>query len=132
LLQQLSLSKEDLSMLEEKILAFHSVFARESAAHDDDVGEGEALSGISGEDDLVNEREVAVLKLHIQSSESLFSDGKIKKVEGNTLVLAEHETVGNHWDQRVSDLTSSASDTNVNDVFADRERCRHFCFVLQE
>jgi len=65
---------------------------------------------VASADDIVKERESAIVELSLNTLEDLLLERKIQKVEDNSLVLAEEFTTGNSEEDRVSDLTGSTRD----------------------
>jgi len=68
---------------------------------------------VAGDDDIVEKREGAIVKLSLDALEDLLLEGEIEKVEDHTLVLAKELTRGDSVDNGVGDLAGSTGDENA-------------------
>ena len=99
---------EDRAVVLEEITTLHTGAARLSTNEEVVVYIAEGSVKITGDDDLVEERESTVVELGLHTSEDLLLEGKIKEVEDDALVLAQELARGDPEDDRVSDLAGGS------------------------
>jgi len=116
------LADEDLAVVLEEVSALHAGAAGLGADEEAPVGVLEADGGVGGLDDALEERESAVVELHgdaFEGLEGLF-EGGFDELEDDRLVGAEHRAGGDAEQERITDLTGGAGDSNTDWGFHNR------------
>ncbi|GMR58945.1 hypothetical protein PMAYCL1PPCAC_29140 [Pristionchus mayeri] len=111
--QSLSLRLEDAHVGSEQILSLHSFLSRHSSDEESVVDVGEGILLIS---DCLHSGEIgegAVSQFELNSLEDSSHGRDIEEDEHDGGLLPEHISLGDLENQRVSNLTSSASDENT-------------------
>jgi len=101
---------EDLAVILEEVSTFHAGTSGLGSNEEVVVNVLEGGSEVTGNDNLVEEGESAIVELSLDTLEDLFLEGEIEEVEDDSLVLAQEFATGNSVDDRVGNLSSGTGD----------------------
>lgn len=104
---------EDCTVILEEITSLHTLATRLGTNKEVVVDILEGSCEITSDDDLIEEGEGAVMELSLNTLKDLLLEGKIEKVENDTLVLSQKFTRGNSENDGVSDLAGGARDEDT-------------------
>lgn len=85
----LALTDKNLTVDVEKVLAFHAFFTGNTAYEEGPIDVFKSFVEVSGRENIMEERECAVIELHDDAFKGLESLGDFDEVKGNGLVFAE-------------------------------------------
>lgn len=114
LVQSLTLNGEDLSVTKEEITALHSLGAGLGTDEEGSVNIDEGLNGIVVGGNTAKQGEGTILKLHDNSLERGLSGGEVQQVDVDGSGITEHGTRSDAEEQSVANVSSGASDGNLN------------------
>ena len=117
LVHRLALRGEDRAVGFEQILALHARAARPRADQHGDLGILERDFRIIGDDDLLQQRERAILQLHHHAPQCRQRGRDFQQLQDDRLVAAEHVAIGDAEQQGVADLAGGAGDGDANGGF---------------
>ena len=83
---------EDLAVILEKVATLHTWSTRLGSNQEVVVDVLESCAEVAGDDDFIEKRESAVMKLSLDSLEDLLLEWKVEQVEDDSLVLAKEFT----------------------------------------
>ena len=98
----------------QQVGALHAGLARHRADQQGDVGVTERDVGVVGADDLGQQRERAVVELHLHAFERAERRRDLEQLQHDRRVGAEHRAGSDAEQQGVADLAGSAGDGNTN------------------
>ena len=118
LAERRALRLEDAAVGAEQIAALHAGLARHRADEQGDVGVAERDVGVVGAHDIGEQRERAVVELHLHAAERAERRRDLEQLQDHGRVGPEHRPGGDAEQQAVADLAGSTGDGNTN-------RCSH-------
>jgi hypothetical protein len=110
LVESLTLRTEDFGIGIEEVAALHALRARARADEEPGVDVAEGGLRVVGDDDVLQQRERAILELHHDALHGLLGLGQVEKLERDGGVLAVDVAVGDAEQERVADLAGRAGD----------------------
>ena len=110
LVDQLSLSLEDLCIGLKKICSLHSWTSWSSSDKNANIGILESLSGVSGWHNAMDAPVGSILELHHKSLERSLSLRKFDQLKDNLLVRTEHSSLRDEMAEEGANLSSSSGD----------------------
>lgn len=99
---------EDLAVVGDEVISLLTLGSRLGADEQGVVSVGETDGLVSSGDDLLDEGEGAVIKLHLEGLKGALGEGEVDQLEDHWLVLSEHLSVGDTEGGGVSDVAGGA------------------------
>ena len=112
--QRLALRLEDAAVRRQQVGALHARLARHRADEQGDVGVAERDVGVVGAHDLGQQREGAVVELHLHALERAERRRDLEQLEDDGGVRAEHRAGGDAEQQAVADLAGGPGDGDAD------------------
>jgi hypothetical protein len=108
---------EDLRIGEQQILALHAWSTRARADQQGDLAVLEGDFRVIGRDDLVQQRERAVVELHHHALQRRQRRRDLQQMQVHGLVIAQQMTRGNAEGEGIADLAGGAGDRHGDGLF---------------
>ena len=112
--QRLALRLENATICREQVGALHARLARHRTNKNRDVGVAECHVRIVGAGDRIEQREGAVVELHLDTFERTEGRRDLKQLQRNGSIRAEHGARCNTEEEAVADLACSSGNGNTN------------------
>ena len=117
LLNSFTLAYEYFAVDSEQVGAFHSLLAGHAAHEQSPICAVEAFVQIACGDYVVEQRECAVVQLHLHALQRLHSGLNFDEVQLHGLIRAEHVTAGDSEQKGVADLSGGSGYCNSDGFF---------------
>ncbi len=120
IIDRLTLWAEDTAICRQQVLAFHALFAWHRADEQGKVAILERNIRVVSGDDIVQEREGAIVQFHDHALERAERRRDFQQVKVDRLVRSKHVSSGNAEQERITDLACSASYSDFHGLFHGR------------
>src|SRR5690554_6669373 len=116
-IERLALHREDRGVGFQQVLALHARSARARTHQQREVSVLERDIGIVGGNDILHQREGAVVDFHDDTVERIHGLGNFEQLQNDRLIRTQHVTCCDTENERVADLAGTAGDGNTYGVF---------------
>ena len=107
---------ENFAVVLEQISALHAGATGLGSDHEGVIDVLERGSVVSADLDFIDQRERAIVELHLNSHEFLLHEGQVVDVQGDSLVLSKELATGNAEEKRVSNVSGGPGHDHTFDT----------------